>query len=219
MGSQSLISSFLTKTAEYQNFTLEDTIHHAKEVDSWRAPRELQEKFPYYLAGYDFKDQPVWVAEVGKYNIKEQVLKGHDAAHNLTLYLFQGVHRIIKSMMLKDTPTKEIRKVFFIGDCEGLDLNQATHLPTVSYALNIIRKYTDFVSLITGHVVGINVNYVATLAFESLHPALGNAFESIELHGSDKAKWKTVLQKWLPAKAIPTWYGGSKEFKPIKVYG
>ncbi|CAG7830304.1 unnamed protein product [Allacma fusca] len=126
-------SLYLSKTSVYQNFTLEDTIHHVKEVDSWKAPKELQRKFPYYLSGYDYKDQPVWIGEIGKYNVKEQIQKGPEAARNLTLYLFQGIHRIYRSMWDKDAPGKEIRTAFFIGDCEGLDLNQATHIPTVSY--------------------------------------------------------------------------------------
>ncbi|CAG7823227.1 unnamed protein product, partial [Allacma fusca] len=104
-------------------------------------------------------------------------------------------HRIIKSMTLKDTPTKEIKTAFLIGDCEGLDLNQATHLPTVSFVLDLLRKYSDFLALTVGHAVGINVNVVATLAFESLRPTLGGFFDNIELHGPNPAKWKTVLQK------------------------
>ena len=29
-----------------------------EDVSSWTAPREVQEEFPYYLAGYDDEDRP-----------------------------------------------------------------------------------------------------------------------------------------------------------------
>ncbi|CAG7724624.1 unnamed protein product [Allacma fusca] len=201
------------------NFTLEDTIHHVKEIDNWKAPKELQRKFPYYLSGYDQKDQPIWMAEVGKYNVREQIEKGPEAARNLTLYMFQGVHRIYRSLYAKDQAGKEVRTGFFVGDCEGLDLNQATHLPTVTYALETLRKYNDFLPLLVGHVVAFNVNYIATLAFESLRPLLGGVFDKIELYGPDKARYQAALKKWIPAETIPTWYGGNKEYKPIQVFG
>ncbi|CAG7718796.1 unnamed protein product, partial [Allacma fusca] len=83
-------------------------------------------------------------------------------------------------MWEKDTPGKEIRTAFFVGDCEGLDLNQATHIPTVSFVLNLLQQYSDFLALMVGQTIAFNVNYVATLAFESLRPVLGGVFDRIE---------------------------------------
>ncbi|CAG7723607.1 unnamed protein product, partial [Allacma fusca] len=165
--------SYLSHTTAHQNFTLEDTIQHVKEVESWKAPKELQRKFPYYLSGYDYEDQPVWIAEVGKYNVRAQIEKGPEAARNLTQYLFQAVFRIVKSMQVKDTVDQEIRTAFFIGDCDGLDLNQSTHVPTVTYVLNLLQTHSDFLTLMVGHVIALNVNYVASLAFQSLRTTLG----------------------------------------------
>ncbi|CAG7819718.1 unnamed protein product [Allacma fusca] len=196
--------SYFINTKIYKNYSIQDTIQHVNEVVNWEAPRELQEKFPYYQSGYDYEDQPVWIAEVGKYNVREQVEKGPEAAQNLSRYLFQGVFRLFESMIVKDSPTKEIRNVFVIGDWEGLDITQSTHLPTVRFAMHLLRTYREFLALGIGYAIGLNVNYVTTLMFESIRPILGGLFEKIELYGTNPAKWKIALQKFLPLSAIPT---------------
>jgi hypothetical protein len=157
--------------------------------------------------------------EFGKYNIREQLEKGPEFANNLTEYLFQGIHRAMKSMIAKDTPEKEVRNVILIGDCEGLDLTQSTHIATVSYLLTLLRRYNDFISQILERGIFFNMNYVATVLFDSFRPILGGVFSKFELYSANEAKWKDAMMKALPADAIPTWYGGNKGYKPIQVFG
>ncbi|CAG7817726.1 unnamed protein product [Allacma fusca] len=211
--------NYVATTKVYRNNTLQDTIHHVKEDDDWTPTKELQAKFPYYLSGYDYDDQPVWVMEVGKYNYREQIEKGPEGAHNLTLYLYQAIHRVIGSMLTKDTPENEIRGIFLIGDCEGLDLFQIAHLPTLSFVLNLMRTYSDFVGILLGRAVFINMNFATTALFNSFRPILGGVFSRMELYGTNKAKWKGALHKFLPEDAIPKWYGGREDYKPLAVYG
>ncbi|CAG7817725.1 unnamed protein product, partial [Allacma fusca] len=123
------IHSFLIRTKEYKNFTFQDTVWHVRNDDSWIAPKELQEEFPYYLSGYDYEDQPVWIMEVGKFNLRKYIERGPEGEKNVTTYLFQAVHRVFKSMLDKDTPEREIRGAFIIGDCDGLEIIQTMHLP------------------------------------------------------------------------------------------
>jgi hypothetical protein len=211
--------SYLRTSEAFKNFTLEETIRFINDLSDWKAPRELKEKFPYYLSGYDYEDQPVWIGEVGKYDVRAQIEKGQEATHNLTQYLFQACFRMLESMIVKDTPTREVRNIFGIADWEGFDITQGTHAGTVRYVLHMLQTYSDFLGLGLGHAVIINANYLTTVGFESIKPVLGGAFDRLEILGTNKAKWQKVLKKLLPENVIPTWYGGSKDYKPVAVYG
>ncbi|CAG7717076.1 unnamed protein product [Allacma fusca] len=99
---------------------------------------------------------------------------------------------MLKSMQVKDTDKKEVRRVFLLGDWEGLDIKQVTHLP---------------------------MSYAAEVGLQMVKPLLGGLFGNIELFGTNKAKWMKALKRILPPESIPTWYGGKKDYKPLQVYG
>ncbi|CAG7726945.1 unnamed protein product, partial [Allacma fusca] len=68
--------SYISRSKAFKNYTLEDSISFVNQLYHWKAPRELQEKFPYYQAGYDRYDRPVWIGEVGKFDLPGQIRKG-----------------------------------------------------------------------------------------------------------------------------------------------
>ncbi|CAG7729490.1 unnamed protein product, partial [Allacma fusca] len=53
--------SYMKRSTAFRNFSLLNSINHVNGLEHWKAPQELQDKFPYYLSGYDYDDQPVWV--------------------------------------------------------------------------------------------------------------------------------------------------------------
>ncbi|CAG7665166.1 unnamed protein product [Allacma fusca] len=55
--------SYLKNSNTFRNFSLLNSINHVNGLEHWKAPQELQDKFPYYLSGYDYDDQPVWNAK------------------------------------------------------------------------------------------------------------------------------------------------------------
>ncbi|CAG7717655.1 unnamed protein product, partial [Allacma fusca] len=57
---------------------------------------EMEKLFPYYLAGYDYEDRPIWVAEIGKYNIRSVVERGPEGLNDVEKYCFQAAFRIFK---------------------------------------------------------------------------------------------------------------------------
>ncbi|CAG7672575.1 unnamed protein product, partial [Allacma fusca] len=59
---------------------------------------------------------PVWVGEIGRYNIRKVIEKGPKAAEELEKYLYKAALNIGKSMLLKDTPEKPVHTAFFIAD-------------------------------------------------------------------------------------------------------
>ncbi|CAG7707989.1 unnamed protein product [Allacma fusca] len=135
------------------------------------------------------------------------------------MYLFRGVFRMMKSLLVKDTEGKEVRRIIFIGDWAGLDITQVTHAPTIRFCVDLVRSYLDFLTQMIGRFIGINVSYPAEVAFQLVRPFLGGVFERVDLFGTNKAKWSAVLRKLLPQETIPTWYGGSQNFKPLQVFG
>jgi hypothetical protein len=211
--------SYFRASRAFKSFTFQDTVKFIDDLSAWEAPSELKKKFPYYLSGYDHEDRPVWIGEVGKYNVREQVERGEEAIQNLTKYLFQGGLRKMESLIVKDTPTREIRQVFVISDWEGFDNTQSTHLPTVNYVAHILLMYNDFIRLGLGHALVIKQSYLTANGWESVKHLFGEGvIDKIEFVG-EQENLEMVLRKRLPQSAIPTWYGGSKDYKPLAVYG
>ncbi|CAG7727413.1 unnamed protein product, partial [Allacma fusca] len=73
--------------------------------------------------GHDELRRPVWVLELGKFNFKEQVLKG--AGENVTKYFDQGSvtflgvgHRVMKD----DGPTGKFTQALAIVDLDKFQL-------------------------------------------------------------------------------------------------
>ncbi|CAG7729850.1 unnamed protein product [Allacma fusca] len=114
--------SYMKNSKVFKNFTFEEVIEWIDNADKWDSP-DLSRRFPYYLSGYDYEDRPsksygrimmriffsvvlstelfpmqilVWIAEVGKYNVRKVVEKGSEGTADLERYTFQGVIRCLK---------------------------------------------------------------------------------------------------------------------------
>ncbi|CAG7819717.1 unnamed protein product [Allacma fusca] len=157
------VHSYLIRTKVHKYYTLQDTIDHVDGVLSWKAPRELEERFPYYLSGYDYDDQPVWIGEVGKFDVRGQIQRGPEAAKNLSLYLYTFFYNVLDSMQVKDTPEREIRRAVFVGDFEDFDVTQASHIPTLQFALHEYLLYRNVLGLWVSNAIGFNISYLAEL--------------------------------------------------------
>ncbi|CAG7719313.1 unnamed protein product, partial [Allacma fusca] len=60
-------------------------------LERWKAPKEITDKFPYYVSGFDFDGRPVFIMEIGKWPIRYIVEKGGQDVKNLDS-LTQLVH-------------------------------------------------------------------------------------------------------------------------------
>ena len=65
----------------------------------------------------------------------------------------------------------------------------------------------------------IAANFVTQIAADIVRPFAGRLMERVDIYGTNKAKWTQELRRILPEETIPTWYGGPKDFTPVKVYG
>ncbi|CAG7731269.1 unnamed protein product, partial [Allacma fusca] len=102
--------SYMKNSKVFKNFTFEEVIDWIDNADKWDSP-DLSKRFPYYLSGYDYEDRPIWISEVGKYNVRKVVERGPEGTADLERYAFQGVMRCLKSMYAKDIDGKEVREI------------------------------------------------------------------------------------------------------------
>ncbi|CAG7821018.1 unnamed protein product, partial [Allacma fusca] len=98
-------------------------------LTTWDAPSELKAVFPYYLAGFDYDQRPVWVLEAGKLDFRRVVEPGEESLATAKRYLFQAIFNIIRSFLEADSGDKEVRKALVILDMEGFSLKQVNSAP------------------------------------------------------------------------------------------
>ncbi|CAG7732762.1 unnamed protein product, partial [Allacma fusca] len=185
----------------------------------WEEPDHLVKHFPYYHAGYDAEDRPVWMAEMGKFNVRREVELGEENLKILLKYAFNAVYRIIRTIHEKDTPKQEVRYASFLFDLDGFDLYQFGHAATMMFILRVFREYKEVIRELLGYCMLVNANHFAQLTINLVRPILGPVLERVDVHGTNKGKWLPMVRRQFPEDIIPLWYGGTPKFKPIQVYG
>ncbi|CAG7830716.1 unnamed protein product [Allacma fusca] len=147
-------------------------------LDEWKAPKEILEKFPYYVSGFDIEKRPVFIFEIGKWPIRSYVEKGGKDLENLRTHMKQFFRRIElgpraffneSEMVAPDTVV--------IMDWEGFGLRQLVHKPTVK---EILHQFATFQKIQDSFAYGfyLNVNTFATHFI-----SLGNQFWGVHSNG------------------------------------
>ncbi|CAG7725511.1 unnamed protein product [Allacma fusca] len=213
------VYSYTKNTNAFKDFSYEQMKARILNTSSWVPPAELQKSFPYYHAGYDYEKRPVWVAEIGKFDFRDIVAKGDKSIVEAKRYLFQAVLNGIFSIAAMDTEEQEIKDTFVIFDMEGASIKQLNFLPSWVQFAELFGKYWDLVFQLLGRLVIINANYVTKLATDIARPVVGQLMERVEVYGVNRNVWLPRLLKHMPIEAIPSWYGGKKNFKPISIHG
>ena len=62
-------------------------------------------------------------------------------------------------------------------------------------------------------------NYITDTFLRLAKTVFGRLFEVLEVHGSNRAAWIPRLLRLFPRDQLPEWYGGTKDHKPVAVYG
>ncbi|CAG7837472.1 unnamed protein product [Allacma fusca] len=177
-------------------------------LENWVAPEKIRRGFPYYLSGYDDDDRPIWVLEMGRYNVRQAVEEGGETLQALEMWMQQCAYRVMKSAIGRGTPGDENRILMFLIDADGLELSQLTHLPTLGFFLRQAFVYSKLIQDYLGATIIVNANYVAQWLINLSRPVFGHAMERVEVYGTNKATWIPQLRRKFPPDAIPPWYGG-----------
>jgi hypothetical protein len=191
-----------------------------EDIRAWKPPQELQEKFPYYFAGYDMEGRPVWFFEMGKYNFRAQVRKGKEGSDDLEKYLYQGAIIALETSAVKNTSEAgHITQGTIILDMDKFDLAQFTHAPTFSFLSHIFRTYSYLLDVLVKRAIIVNAAFPPEVITKYASGIFGPLVPKFNVYGRSKSKWMPVLKQLIPEKSLPPFYGGSKDFKPLKVYG
>jgi len=193
----------------------------SKGLELWEAPRYIQKNYPYYLSGHDEEEgRPIWVMEFGRMNLRPLVEEGGEMLKAFEKYTEQIAYRIVKSIKAAATPERPVTEAIFILDFDGLNLQQVSSFPVMTFGLNLVMKNRELIMDYLGPTIFINANFLAENTIRLVRPALGPAFQKVEIYGTNKQTWIPKLRRLLGSSSIPPWYGGSsKNFKPVAVYG
>ncbi|CAG7689703.1 unnamed protein product, partial [Allacma fusca] len=146
-------------------------------LDSWKSPKDISDKFPYYVSGFDVEKRPVFVFEVGKWPLHYFVEKGGQDLENLSTYLNKFFRRVeIGPKAFFNESEIGAPDTVVIVDWEDFSLKQLIHAPTVQY---ILHHFTSFQRLQDSLAYGyyLNVNAVASQFIALAKPILGSALE------------------------------------------
>ncbi|CAG7829134.1 unnamed protein product [Allacma fusca] len=168
--------------------TAESKIDNEKEqnavLERWKAPKEITEKFPYYVSGFDIEGRPVFIMEIGKWPIRYTVEKGGEDLKNLDMHMEQFFHRVVVGprAFFNDSEIGAPDTAAIL-DWEGFSLIQLVHAPTLQY---ILRHFAGFQriqdSFAYGYYVNVNAeprkvpgsrNCTGQLARISFRPGMG----------------------------------------------
>ncbi|CAG7816644.1 unnamed protein product [Allacma fusca] len=185
------------------------------EILQWKAPEYMTKTFPYYLSGYDYDGAPVWIIELGHWDVRSIVEGGDSLLKEFDRYVDQGL-AIIKASGQNNSTDGYV----LIIDGDGYGLRQASNIRTVYKMIDVIRKFAnDAVDGGLKYAFAINVNYVAENMWGVLKPTAASLTRNFEVFGTNSKVWVPKLLKQIPKDQLPEIYGGSKDHLPIKIYG
>ncbi|CAG7631910.1 unnamed protein product [Allacma fusca] len=190
---------------------------NGQNLADWAPPEDFQTRFVYYLAGYDEDNRPIWIAELGRWNIKKVIEDGY--IKEFDLFVKQLAHLAIKSIYERSSDDFPVDEAICVLDFADLKMEQLRHQPTVRYVLGLANEFQSVANKYLGEAIVINTNFAAETLMNLVKPILGGLFERITVYGNNKSQWIPKLLRKLPRKYVPEWYGGSKDFKPLKIYG
>ncbi|CAG7730229.1 unnamed protein product, partial [Allacma fusca] len=184
------------------------------EILAFDAPAEIKSSFPYYLSGYDEDGAPIWVFELGKWDMRKFAEQGGKLYDAMDIYGDQMFLNFKKSGL--SSPAKQ-----FVGICDmdGFQVRQAGHAKTVQFILSKFVRFEQIVrdgAMKQGWIVNANALWGTIWKLGS--PLLGALANSIEVFGANKNAWIPKLLKHLPRDQISEWYGGLPNHKPVKLY-
>ncbi|CAG7718065.1 unnamed protein product [Allacma fusca] len=207
----------------FKNFTLKNMTKWIDDSLSWEAPLELEQKFPFYQAGYDTENRPVWVFEIGKYDYKGQVAKGPEGIEELEKYLYRNTlimlevgHR--QAERNKGASIKGISQALAIFDYDKFKLIDFIRPSTIAAFQEVLYTHSHLLNAVWSKVLMINLPFPPDLIKTVTFPILGPLVKKLKVYGR-RCQWEPVLKRLIPNDSLPTWYGGSKDFKPIRIYG
>ncbi|CAG7719173.1 unnamed protein product [Allacma fusca] len=188
-------------------------------LDTWISPREISSKFPYYISGFDNENRPIFVIEMGKWDLRTTIEAGGKDLEDLELHILQLFYRMEQAgKYFRNGEEQGAEDVAIITDWEDYSLLQLASSPTVQFFLKHMAGFQRIQEQIS-YGFFVNANSVASTLINLARPIMGSVMERIEVHGTQKSRWIPRLLRKFRTSQIPPWYGGQEKFSPIAIYG
>ncbi|CAG7816624.1 unnamed protein product [Allacma fusca] len=112
------------------------------EILAFDAPAEIKSTFPYYLSGYYEDGAPIWVFELGKWDLRKYTEKGGPLYDAMDIYVDQMYYTFKKSGL-----SSSGKQFFAICDLDEFKIRQAGHPKTVQF---ILSKFVTLEQIVSG---------------------------------------------------------------------
>ncbi|CAG7826570.1 unnamed protein product [Allacma fusca] len=188
------------------------------DLEEYEPPKELSETLPYYLSGFDFDNRPIWVVEFGKWDLRSYLEKGDKWEKLVDKYVDKFFWRLYESTQIKGTEELPVKSGVLIVDFDGLTYRQFSSPAALAFYFKKLRALV-FALPFAQNVFAVNVNYASRNLLEIVRPIIGKDFHRVDIFGTNPNRYRPALLRVLPKNQLPQWYGGDKDFKPVKVYG
>ncbi|CAG7719797.1 unnamed protein product [Allacma fusca] len=185
------------------------------EVMAFDAPEEIKVAFPYYLSGYDEDQVPIWIFELGKWDMRKFAELGGEQYDAMDIY----AHKMF--LTFKESALNSTAKQYIgITDMDELNIRQTGHPKTLQF---ILQQFARFERIVRDGVLKMQFFLNSNLLFDGVLrlglPLLGSLQNVVEVYGTNKDVWIPKLLKILPKDQLPERYGGSVDHKFVKVIG
>ncbi|CAG7831926.1 unnamed protein product [Allacma fusca] len=130
------------------------------DLDKWEPPVEFSQMFPYYLSGFDYENRPIWVVEVGKWDLRSVIERGPEWEKLFDTYADKILWEFWNSTNIKTTLEFPVKDGVLIVDFDGLDRNQLQSPGAVAYFFKKLRVVVSALPLAHGVYI-VNANFIA----------------------------------------------------------
>ncbi|CAG7825793.1 unnamed protein product, partial [Allacma fusca] len=131
---------FIASTSQEQPL-INNTRFKERNILDFEAPQELQEAFPYYLSGFDESGAPIWIWQLGRWDIRKWVEIGGEPLKNLEKLGKQMFFRLRESSQNR-TEVNDGERTGYISilDMDEYPFRQIAHVQTLKFTLHMIQK-------------------------------------------------------------------------------
>ncbi|CAG7834527.1 unnamed protein product, partial [Allacma fusca] len=132
------IVALLYIAVAYGDAQLLQLTEEQQELLKFETPKDVRKIYPYYLSGYDEEGSPIWILELGQWDVRKAVETGGDLLENTNKWFQQMSLQIHISAY--NSSEGENKQVNVIVDLDGFSIQQIGHAPTVQFILSEMQE-------------------------------------------------------------------------------
>jgi len=215
--------SYLLSWLRRHKFDVDTTAQSIRKALKWRKDYKVDnlpsedfsvftKNYPFDVEGVDRQGRPVWISQIGKWDIRRITLSGlQDKYDRYILYLHELISKKMHERSEKHSDNVSYGFLVII-DLGGFNLRQHGCIQcfqeSMKFDMQMDSVYPDgpYKTLLVNAPRIFNAFY---RTIQSLRP--DRPHDNSEVFDFDQQKWQKVLQKYMAPDQIPTQYGGTRK--------